>query len=1150
MNRVWPFTAAALVIVAAFALAWWLKPSSPFLTANTHPAAVLTGAAQPPVTPAQPSPRTAKPASVSLSPDEVARRLEGGLGQLAEHIQSSSDRASGATLSKEKSAQLRDLADAYGVGTEARTGFDHNRNLSSLHMDIPLPGVASLDANAIDGALTTMVQNHGGFFGLNGSGEVASVATRCSARLCNTRVQKSFAGLPAWDHAVVITSSGAGTHTMLGEFEPPRVDLQQLPQPHPDAAVISTALADHFSRPASAINTVSEPALGIARESGHDFLAYRVTVELSAIQRYDVFVDADTLRVAKALPLVFQAPVAAQGTNLDGDVINFEADQQGNVFGMVDTRFPLNQKTTLYTAPEGTFQDPFNGVQVVASNSASGGWNPAAVSALDHAKRLVDYFKNTHGYDAVNETGKDMRIVVDVGFSNAFALGDDLFVFGAGTGPGERNWAASLDIMAHEIMHGVIATTSSLEYRNQSGALNESFADFFGAALDPEDWHVGEDVFINPNLFIRDLANPILGNQPAHFADYVQTTADNGGVHINSGIPNRAQYLLAEGLTAEGLGTSVGRTTAEVISFETMKALDPNATFADAALAMESVAAALYGGGSAELQAVTQSWQLVGIPPTDTTIDPGSGPAGPVVPSNAAVHLSPILNPAIFGVEGNIYDLYVQFYDNDSPTYVGDDDFGPLNLTTAAFTRPTLVIFNDASFLLVFKGSDGEVYTVESSSGNEEVFDLGGLTVADLAFTPDGSKVILTVAEAPAIFTYELATGEITSALVAGPTYTEGAPAIPVELVDTVRVDPTSRKIVFDFLTCAEPIVANCDNPSAAKHWAIGVLDIASGDISYPFPSQAANIDLGYPSFSNLTDQYIVFDLVNRAAPTSTGFESLVVVYDQVDRSLEFVSVSDLSTAPTGAFSSPSFTADDGGVTFAVRQDGPGSLLFWAELDNYALATGTDRFRNINPFNSFLPFSVPSVTLNPIPTLDTAPNPIDIGQAIKGRIVTSELCATNNGDFPIQIGELSTTVGGIGWTGVFNHLEGGEEICGTFSFNTTNWTAGQLNTVFAILHDGANSPTPVTVTGSINLDSDADGIIDSIDTDDDNDGLLDTDEINVYGTDPLARDTDRDGLDDGTEIELGLDPLDSSDCPENLCPEESFIKSLIMLLGR
>ena len=115
---------------------------------------------------------------------------------------------------------------------------------------------------------------------------------------------------------------------------------------------------------------------------------------------------------------------------------------------------------------------------------------------------------------------------------------------------------------------------------------NESFSVIFGVMVDRDDWLLGEDCFLESPGYLRNIQNPNLGfgGQPAHMSDFLQVPAseDHGGVHTNSGIPNRAAYLLAEGLSQEGLGQSIGRDKTEQVFYRALLLLTANADYLDA----------------------------------------------------------------------------------------------------------------------------------------------------------------------------------------------------------------------------------------------------------------------------------------------------------------------------------------------------------------------------------------------------------------------------------------------------------------------------------------------------------------------------------------------------------------------------------------
>ena len=223
-------------------------------------------------------------------------------------------------------------------------------------------------------------------------------------------------------------------------------------------------------------------------------------------------------------------------------------------------------------------------------------------------------------------------------FANAVYYGDGLMLYGVGLPPGVtsngRSWdftSGAIDIVAHEITHGVTEFTSDLIYRNESGALNESFSDIMGTAVEfffqPQgsglmraDYLCGEDIARGAAPGIRSMANPIERGHPDHYSIRYTGTADGGGVHINSGIPNHVFYLAIEGgtnrvsgLSVEGVG-GANRQQIETVFYRAVTQLLPaNATFAMARGATIQAARDLYGAGSAAERAVTQGWTAVGV---------------------------------------------------------------------------------------------------------------------------------------------------------------------------------------------------------------------------------------------------------------------------------------------------------------------------------------------------------------------------------------------------------------------------------------------------------------------------------------------------------------------------------------------------------
>ncbi|WP_054811904.1 M4 family metallopeptidase [Nocardia arizonensis] len=242
------------------------------------------------------------------------------------------------------------------------------------------------------------------------------------------------------------------------------------------------------------------------------------------------------------------------------------------------------------------------------------------------------FYADVFDRDSIDGFGMRLDGYVHFGtaFNNAFWDGRQM-VFGDGDGVVFGDLTGSLDVIAHELTHGVTETTAGLVYHRQPGALNESMSDVFGSLVKQftknekageADWLIGAEVF-TPRFegdALRSMKspgnaydNPSMGRdrQPGHMRDFVSLPdtprGDNGGVHINSGIPNKAFYL-----TAVAIGGYAWEAPGH-IWYESLKASTRTTEFREFAETTSLKAAQLYGQGSTEQHAVDDAWQQVGI---------------------------------------------------------------------------------------------------------------------------------------------------------------------------------------------------------------------------------------------------------------------------------------------------------------------------------------------------------------------------------------------------------------------------------------------------------------------------------------------------------------------------------------------------------
>jgi Zn-dependent metalloprotease len=269
------------------------------------------------------------------------------------------------------------------------------------------------------------------------------------------------------------------------------------------------------------------------------------------------------------------------------------------------------------------------GILVRKEGEAATG-DPAADEAYDGLGHTHSLYADVFGRNSIDDRGMPLNATVHFGklYDNAFWDGQQM-VFGDGDGEIFERFTRSLSVIGHELAHGVTQFSAGLAYRNQAGAINESLSDVFGALVEQyvrrqstadASWLIGEGLF-TPQVegsALRSMKAPgtaydddVLGKdpQPDSMDSYVRTSADNGGVHINSGIPNRAFCLVAL-----ALGGNAWEAPGQ-IWYDTLTggSLPPTATFTVFAKATAASARELFGAESAEHDAVRKAWETVKV---------------------------------------------------------------------------------------------------------------------------------------------------------------------------------------------------------------------------------------------------------------------------------------------------------------------------------------------------------------------------------------------------------------------------------------------------------------------------------------------------------------------------------------------------------
>ncbi|MEZ5047262.1 MAG: M4 family metallopeptidase [Chitinophagaceae bacterium] len=389
-------------------------------------------------------------------------------------------------------------------------------------------------------------------------------------------------------------------------------------------------------------NTASDQAMGyygaqaelvvfpkIQYISSSNRLAYRLDIYATdPLYRADVYVDAHTGEVFFENNKIHHQDVAASGNSLYEGNVNFTADYTGSLYRLRQTSSGGGCQT--YNMNNGTSYT--NSTDFTSSSSVF--TNTKGVQAHYAAEQTHGYYMQKHNRNSFNGTGGIIKSYVSYSsnYVNAFWNGS-VMTYGDGNGT-TYGPLITLDIVGHEITHGVTEYSANLVYQKESGALNESFSDIFGEMVElhakgSNDWLMGNEIFLTNNSgAIRSMSNPKLYSDPDCYGGSYwinpncspSSSNDYCGVHSNSGVQNKWYYLLSVGgsgtndlsnpYTVAGIGTA----KAAAIAYRNLTVyLNSNSNFADARAGAIQAAIDLYGAGSPEEIATTNAWYAVGV---------------------------------------------------------------------------------------------------------------------------------------------------------------------------------------------------------------------------------------------------------------------------------------------------------------------------------------------------------------------------------------------------------------------------------------------------------------------------------------------------------------------------------------------------------
>ncbi len=670
----------------------------------------------------------------------------------------------------------------------------------------------------------------------------------------HVRYQQVFKGLPVWGKEAIVHVNKSGmAYLVEGNTEPtPQIDTTPLVVAGAAEVTVNRDLAGTAAGIRSEL-VIHVDRLGISR------LTWSIQATCG-LQRWQYFVDAGTGVIIEKYNDTWFEAIPGSGTDLGNQLQSFQVWKQESTYYMVDTSLPmfiqnpvlpsnLGKGNVVVLNLQNQEPDNYTSADVMTSVSPSTGWDTAGVSALTNLKTICDYYKKTFNRNSFDNQWRNAVAVLHTGrnYENAFWQPDVQMMFFGDGGSTFYSLCRGLDVMAHEFTHGVIQYTANLEYKYQSGALNEAFADIFACMIDRDDWTTGEAVMKSSPGFIRSLSNPHEGMSrlPTSMSEYqnVPLDDDNGGVHTNCSIPGRACYLAAEGLTKEGSGASIGRDKTEQIFYRALtQHMTRQSDFPDCRRATLQSAEELYGQDSPEVNAIKTAWDVVGV---SDPVAPENGTAGQVEPVSGPDNL------IFLFYQSGIAFLGMRISDG-SEYYVSNGPVVP--------TRP-VVIQDGQAVLYVDATNNLRLASLSANNPFDQAVTTEGF-VRSICGSPDGRYFAFTTTACDnKLYVLDTLdqTGNGNQVFELAWPNDAGASTSTLKFADVINFDLTGKKIIFDALS--EMKISG----TAGQEWNIGTIDVSSGKIFSLVPSKPEGLNIGNPAPSNTKDWLFALDMMDNA---------------------------------------------------------------------------------------------------------------------------------------------------------------------------------------------------------------------------------------------------------------------------------------------
>lgn len=494
-----------------------------------------------------------------------------------------------------------------------------------------LSGNLSSTAMKTDKDVISFLNNNKAIFGadINESNLKILKSEKDSIGYTHMKIAQLIEGLPVMDKLITVHYDSNGIiKNITGEVDKNNNKITAMG----NKAISKDEAVNIAEKEFSYTKLAYEPTVEVIAyvKDGKAYKTYKVNIKFNepVITNYYVYVEATSgIILDKEDRIRYDSAATGSGTAVDGTTKSLNLYLSGSLYKMMDTTKAMTGKITTYTAANSTSQP--GSVVTNSTNSFTTETLKAAVSAHYYGGVVYDFYKNLFNRNSLDNAGMSIISTVhyDRSYNNAFWDGSQM-VYGDGDGTEFTYFSGDLDVVGHEMTHGVTEHEANLTYSYQSGALNESMSDVLGVLIETydkynvknggtwsfnsADWVVGDKIYTpnQPGDALRSLASPTLYDQPDNMSNYYNTSSDNGGVHTNSGIPNKAGFLVAQ---------SIGcAKTAQIYYRALCDYMTSSTDFLGARNALIQAATDLYGASSSEVTVVGNAYDQIGVTGSST----------------------------------------------------------------------------------------------------------------------------------------------------------------------------------------------------------------------------------------------------------------------------------------------------------------------------------------------------------------------------------------------------------------------------------------------------------------------------------------------------------------------------------------------------